>query len=91
MEGLGEIRVELRQHGASIDAHHTAIGVLRERAAAHDTKIQVLLTELREGREDVGDLRSQFTGVSQSFYIAAAAMAGLMISICGLIATLLAN
>lgn len=91
MTELGEIRVELRSHDARLTANHDSIGVLRERTAEHHTKLQVLMTELREGREDIGEMRSQLAGVSRSFYMAAAAMAGLMLSVVGLIATILVH
>lgn len=101
-EGLGEIRVELRSHDARLTANHDAIGRLRERTAEHGTKIEVITTELRETREDIGQLATQLasnsrevngklSGQSKAFFTAAAAMGGMMLSICGLIAVLLAN
>lgn len=102
MEGLGEIQVELRNIDASIKAHHTAIGDLRERAAAHHTKIEVITAEHRETREDIAQMSKQLeagnrefnlklSAVQRSFYTAAAAMCTMMLSICGLVAVLLSS
>lgn len=99
---LGEIKVELRNHEASLAANHSAIGDLRERTAAHDTAIKVVTTEHRETREDISQISKQLeagnrefnlklSAVQRSFYTAAVAMLTMMLSICGLIAVLLSN
>ena len=102
MDGLGEIQVELRQHGKSLEAHHTAIGSLRERAAAHDTSIQVILSEVKEVREDVtgitarierldSSINQRFDKLGRNFYMAIASTSALIVSICGVIAAILVN
>jgi hypothetical protein len=53
----GAIEVRLRTHEARIDANHNSISVLRDTTARHDTKIEVVTTELRETREDIADMK----------------------------------
>jgi hypothetical protein len=57
VEALGVIKAELRNHDQRLTANHDTIAALREKGAGHDTKIEVVATELRETREDIGDLR----------------------------------
>jgi chromosome segregation ATPase len=87
----GAIEAELRSINARITASHDAIGMLRERTARHDTAIKVLSTELREMRTDIEGMNLRLDRLGRNFYVAAAAMGGLMLSIVGLIVTLFAT
>lgn len=100
VEGLGEIKVELRSHDARLTANHDSIGRLRERTAAHDTAIKVIMGEVKEAREDVTGMNSRlerldermvqrFDKLGRNFYVAIAASCGLMVSICGVMVTIL--
>ncbi len=85
----GAIEAELRSINQRIIANHDAIGMLRDRTAGHDTAIKVLGTELRELRSDIGDINSRLDRVGRNFYAAAAAMAGLMLSVITVIVAVL--
>lgn len=85
----GVIAAELRNHDARLTANHDSIAVLRERTAAHDTKINVIATEIRETRTDIGEMGERLDRVGRNFYVAASAMFGLMLSVIGLIAAVL--
>jgi len=91
VDGLGEVKAELRSHDARLTANHDSIGRLRERTAAHDTAIKVIMGEVKETREDVTEMSGKLSGTSKAFYAASVAMGGMMLSICGLIAVLLSN
>lgn len=66
-EGLGEIRLELRQHDASIKAHHTSIGDLRSESFRQAGKIEVITTELLGTREDIGEMKTQLATNGRDF------------------------
>ena len=51
------VELRLRNHETRLDANHDSIAKLREKSAAHDTEIKVITTELRETREDIGEMR----------------------------------
>lgn len=57
MEANSALEFRLRQHESRLDANHDSIAKLRDTAAGHETKITVITTELRETREDVGEIR----------------------------------
>lgn len=60
MEGsLEAVEVRLNNHEQRIDASHQSISLLRDSSARHETKISVITTELREVREDVGDIKRE--------------------------------
>lgn len=53
------VELRLRTHEARLDASHESISRLRDTSAAHETKIQVITTELRETREDIAEMRQE--------------------------------
>lgn len=87
----GTIAEQLRQHDTRLAANHDSVAVLRERVASQDTAIKVIATELKEMRDDVGDLSGRIDLLSRNFWVAASAMTALMLSVVGLIVTTLAS
>lgn len=84
------IEFRLRNHDARIEANHDSIKVLRETSARHDTEISVMRTELRETREDLGEIRKELTWVKRGLWAAAGtflmffvAAASLLLSLSG--------
>lgn len=53
----GAIEIRLRNHEVRLDANHDSIATLRDKSAGHDTKIEVITTELRETRDDLSEIR----------------------------------
>lgn len=54
---LAAMEAILRNLEARTEANHQTIGELRSASARHDTDIKVISTELRETREDIGDIK----------------------------------
>ena len=52
------IEIRLRNHEVRIDANHDSLARLRDTSAGHETRIQVITTELRETREDIAEMRT---------------------------------
>lgn len=115
---LRGFELALNEHDRRLVANHDSIAKLRDQGAAHDTKIGVITTELRETREDIADMKTQLQRDSEerkrererdreertkersaqekesadtrkALYVTAATLAGFMLTIVGLIATLL--
>jgi len=53
------IEVRLRTHEARLDSSHRSISELRNSSSRHETEIKVTGTELREIREDIGDMKRE--------------------------------
>ena len=53
------VEIRLRNHEDRITANHDSLARLRDTSASHETKIQVITTELRETREDIAEMRKQ--------------------------------
>lgn len=87
----GAVNEQLRQHDVRITANHDAIGRLRASNAVHDTAIKVIGTEVAEMRTDIGEMNIRLDRLGRNFYVAAAAMCGLMLSVLGLVVTLLSH
>lgn len=92
----------LVDHDRRLVANHDTLARLRDRSAAHDTKIEVITTELRETREDIADLRKTWergreeqkaegAASRRALYTVAGFMATFSLSLCGLIAVLLSH
>jgi ribosomal protein L19E len=79
------VEVRLRNHDARLESHHTAIGDLRAITARHDTKIEVISTELRETRDDMKEIRDEIKWIRRGMWTAAAALVGFMLTFGGLI------
>jgi septal ring factor EnvC (AmiA/AmiB activator) len=54
------IEVRLRNHDARLESHHNALGDLRSASSRHETEIKVTGTEVREIREDIGEMKREF-------------------------------
>jgi septal ring factor EnvC (AmiA/AmiB activator) len=65
------VEIRLRNHEVRIDANHDSLSKLRETSAQHETKIQVITTELRETREDLTEIRKELTWVKRGLWAAA--------------------
>lgn len=50
--------IRLEEHDRRLIANHDSIATLRGVSARHDTKIEVITTELRETREDIAEMKS---------------------------------
>lgn len=57
------MEVRLRNNEVRIDANHDSLASLRDTSAAHETKISVITSELRETREDIADMRNDLAKV----------------------------
>lgn len=85
----GVIEQKLRDHDARIQANHDSVGTLRERSAANDAAIKVVVSEVGEMHSDVLTVVSRLDNLGRNFYVAAAAMGTMTIAVVSLIATLL--
>lgn len=47
----------LVEHDRRLISNHDSLAKLRDASAGHNTKIEVITTELRETREDIGDMK----------------------------------
>jgi septal ring factor EnvC (AmiA/AmiB activator) len=65
------VEIRLRNHEARLDANHDSLAKLRDTSATHETKIQVITTELRETREDLSEIRRELTWVKRGLWAAA--------------------
>lgn len=55
------IEVRLRNHEARLEASHRSISQLRDSSARHETEIKVTGTEVREIREDIGEMKRELS------------------------------
>lgn len=55
------IEVRLRNHEARLDASHRSVSELRNDSARHETEIKVTGTEVREIREDIGEMKRELS------------------------------
>jgi len=55
------IEVRLRNHEARIEANHRSTSQLRDASARHETEIKVTGTEVREIREDIGEMKRELS------------------------------
>lgn len=96
------IEIRLQNHEARLNATHDSIGVLRGVSGQHEVKIATITTELRETREDIGEMKRDFDAdrkerraegerTRRAFYTVAAFLATFSVSIIGLIAVLLGS
>ena len=94
---ISVLEVTLRNHEARINANHDSLATLREKSAGHNTKIEVITTELRETREDIGDMKrelgaarteqkAEMTWVRRGLWAAAATFMLFVVALAGLIA-----
>ena len=51
--------VRLRNHDERLDASHRSVSELRNTSARHETEIKVTGTEVREIREDIGEMKRE--------------------------------
>ena len=84
------MEIRLRNHEARLDANHDSLATLRDKSAGHDTKIEVITTELRETREDLSEIRKELTWVKRGLWAVAGtflmffvAAASLLLSLSG--------
>jgi septal ring factor EnvC (AmiA/AmiB activator) len=82
--------IRLRNHESRIEANHDSLATLRSDSAGHDRDIAVIATELRETREDLGEIRKELAWVKRGLWAAAAtflmffvAAASLLVSLSG--------
>lgn len=61
MEAIAALQERLRSHHERITANHDSIGHLRGKQARQETDIAVMRTEMRETREDIVDMKQDFT------------------------------
>lgn len=77
MEASGALRViesTLADHDRRLEANHDTIRTLRDGEKgvnAHETKINVIATELRETREDLTEIRGELAWVKRGLWAAA--------------------
>lgn len=92
--------IRLSNHDERLAANHDSIRELRGTSARHETEIKVSLTEQRETREDVADLKKSFEEerkerredsekTRKAFYSAAVTLGTLSLTVIGLIIVLL--
>jgi septal ring factor EnvC (AmiA/AmiB activator) len=55
------IEVRLRTHEARLDSSHRSVTELRNTTARHETEIKVTGTEVREIREDIGEMKHELS------------------------------
>jgi predicted RNase H-like nuclease (RuvC/YqgF family) len=53
------IEVRLRTHEARLDSSHRSVTELRSTSTRHETEIKVTGTEVREIREDIGEMKRE--------------------------------
>jgi len=59
------VEIRLTNHEARLNANHDSLAKLRDTSARHETEISVMRTELRETREDIGEMRVEMSKQSQ--------------------------
>jgi len=89
MEALGAIQERLRNHDARLNANHDSIGFLRGEQANQKIEIAVIHTELAGAREDIAEMKDDFSGqltwVRRGLWAAAATFLMFVIALATLI------
>lgn len=62
MEALGALQERLRNHDSRIQANHDSISTLRGEQGSQKIEIAVIHTELAGAREDIAEMKADFSG-----------------------------
>lgn len=89
MEALSAIQERLISHNARIQANHDSIGDLRGKQSTQQIDIAVMHTELAGVREDISEMKADFSGqltwVRRGLWAAAATFTMFVVALATLI------
>lgn len=90
MEGsLEAVEVRVNEHDRRLSGLHKTVGGLSTTVGDHDSALSGMRVELKETRQDLGEIKESLVDTRRALYIVASTMATFTLSIIGLTATLL--
>lgn len=89
------VQIELREHDRRISGLHRTVGGLSTEVGDHKTEIAVIHTELRGAREDIAEMKKDFSGqltwVRRGLWAAAATFTMFVVALATLIVQLVGH